>query len=154
MLINIVVAGVCLDAGKQTQRSGCAALLSCTDKDNRKAKRSITTPLGPLSQPQSDIQAAMLGLGSIADRFRTTASVTLTCSNYVYKLLERDGGLYCVRPQKNTDLAQRLRMLYEGFGSIKVAAGTREDLDDAAKLARDAANAADATDTGTRVCDD
>lgn len=145
MKVDLYVVGVCQNNGQPTQIAGGGVVLVFTDKHGRASFRSYKYALGNSTQNLADLQVARLALASIRSSHRGTSAVLHIGSNYVERMLEREGKAFVSKPSKNEKAVTEMRRWFLDYGDITVIIENPND--DNMLQAKDQADIALATQT-------
>lgn len=145
MTIDLYAAGYCFDNGKPAQRAAAGMVLLTGDG----RRREIVHPLGAVTAPQAELNAAMGALLAVRPEFHGEP-ITLYTSQYVARALERSESGYVVEPKSNVQLVRRLRDLVSDYPQLAVVAAKDENTASAVALAKSGAQDQAAVDTGTQ----
>lgn len=148
-MINIVSIPVCLDQGKNSQRSACGVYLYHTDEYNRSCYRLIAYPAGNMPKHRVDIDSVTLGLSAVRMNFKDQ-EIHIFASRYIVDLLEEENGKFKVFPKKYVDEVNKMRSIYKTFPRVIIAQSTSNSSEYLDKV-RECADKQDGTDTGTVI---
>ncbi len=135
---------------KDNDQVGCAAHLEHRDAHGRTSSRYMAFPLQKMSPPMSELWAATMALSSIPERFRTEPT-ELRFSEYVTRMLAKDGDNYIADAKLNKDEIQNLRKLYDTYSKPILIDYDRSALEKVSADAKMAAETKHHMDSGSLI---
>lgn len=127
MKFDLYSVGLCRDNGQPTQIAGCGVILVYTDNHNRVSFRSAKYGLGYSTQNMANLQAARLALASVKSHYRDQSTVLHTNSEYVARMLKRDGQNFVMSPAKNAEIVEEMRRWFSYYKNISVIVENQND---------------------------
>lgn len=137
---------------KNHEQVGCAVHLEHRDSYGRTSSRYMAFPLPKMSPPQSELWAATVALSSIPERNRVEPT-ELRLSEYVTRMLAKNGKEYVAEAKLNKDEIEALRKLYDTYTKPILVDYDRSALEKVSSDAKSVAETKQAMDSGSLITD-
>lgn len=150
--MSFVIKATGFRSVKHHEQVGCAIHLEHRDTHGRTSSRYMAFPLQKMSPPQSELWAATIALSSIPERFRIEPA-EMRFSEYVTRMLTKDGKEYSSDAKLNKDEIEALRKLYDTYVKPVLVDYDRSALEKVSADAKATAETKQSMDSGSLVAD-